>query len=344
MWPLAQSRDLSNQEQNKQFEDSPQGERRRHQLGGGSTSRLLTMAALANRSRLALAELEPLPADALLPLTDFRSKRLLPAAAAYDDVEAAPVSGSVAALLADKRPAKVHIKDLSQLARRSLDYLELRSPRNEDVHQQQQQRYATSSRRLALANISNNELDHPSSSSRLAQLGLKGPPSGMDQLESWRAKAVATSDPRQHVVRTAIEDQSLGCRRRRLRFNAYKVGADGSRCWGSVEAAICYGRCETGELASLSFPYKVSLHKVCTHGKRRPRVAILNNCSPANVDPSLRVYRYVDADSCVCQHCSQADTTCLGTITQPNIPTELHIETGQPGEQTEEELPTVSEL
>lgn len=114
-------------------------------------------------------------------------------------------------------------------------------------------------------------------------------------------------------------EQSLECNKRQYRFKASKRDGDGNKCSGLVTATICYGSCDTGEIADWLFPHKKSIHKVCSHGLRVRRRALLTECSSDSVEPSLREYHYVDAKTCVCQKCNSADTTCLGSLTRPYL-------------------------
>jgi len=116
------------------------------------------------------------------------------------------------------------------------------------------------------------------------------------------------------------DDSPLECNMRRYTFKASKSDGAGNRCSGLVSAAICYGGCETGEIADWLFPHKKSIHKVCTHGERVKRRVSLTDCTSELVEPSLRHYHFVEATSCVCKKCTSVDTTCLGSLTRPYLP------------------------
>lgn len=125
---------------------------------------------------------------------------------------------------------------------------------------------------------------------------------------------------------------SLECNKRHYTFKAVKRDDSGNKCTGIVRATICYGGCDTGEIADWIFPHKKSVHKVCSHGLRVRRRVVLTECTSNSVDPSLREYHYVDAKSCVCQKCNPADTTCLGSLTRPYLFTdELLLNNGGSG-------------
>lgn len=116
-------------------------------------------------------------------------------------------------------------------------------------------------------------------------------------------------------------DSPMQCNMRRFTFKATKTDEAGNRCSGLITARICYGGCDTGEIADWLFPYKKSVHKVCRHGQRIRKLAHLEECSSENVEPSLREYYFVDAADCVCKKCTSVDTTCLGTMSRPHLQT-----------------------
>lgn len=133
-------------------------------------------------------------------------------------------------------------------------------------------------------------------------------------------------------------DDSMQCNMRSFTYKATKTDSLGNQCTGLVMASICYGGCDTGEIADWLFPHKKSIHKVCRHGGRRRRKARLNACTSLAGNPvgpetllSLSVYHYVDALNCVCKKCTSADTTCLGTMSRPRLQTlsEAVTEMGQ---------------
>lgn len=115
------------------------------------------------------------------------------------------------------------------------------------------------------------------------------------------------------------KETQLECNKRQYTFKAVKRDDLGNKCSGILKATICYGSCDTGEIADWIFPFKKSIHKVCSHGQRVRRRVILPECSSSSVDPSLREYHYVDAKTCVCQKCNPAETTCLGSLTRPYL-------------------------
>lgn len=137
------------------------------------------------------------------------------------------------------------------------------------------------------------------------------------------------ADGRKETSSAAAADSPMECKLKRYKFTASKVDQFGNKCSGEVVATICYGGCDTGEIADWLFPYKKSIHKVCRHGQRVRRRKLLTDCewagSEAPVDPQLREYHYVDAASCVCKKCTSIDTTCLGTMSRP------HLEAGGSG-------------
>lgn len=123
-------------------------------------------------------------------------------------------------------------------------------------------------------------------------------------------------------------EDSMSCNMRRFIYRATKTSRSGSQCTGLVMATICYGGCDTGEIADWVFPYKKSIHKVCQHGGRQRRRIRLSHCRTSSGEvPSpeelqdLAIYRYVDATSCVCKKCASADTACLGTMSRPQLQT-----------------------
>uniref|UniRef100_A0A6G1SNB4 Glycoprotein hormone beta-5 n=1 Tax=Aceria tosichella TaxID=561515 RepID=A0A6G1SNB4_9ACAR len=133
-------------------------------------------------------------------------------------------------------------------------------------------------------------------------------------------------------------DDSMKCNIRRFTYKATKTNEAGSQCTGLVTASICYGGCDTGEIADWLFPHKKSIHKVCRHGDRIRRRVTLSYCtssSGAQLEPDelggLADYYYVDALNCVCKKCTSADTTCLGTMSTPHLQTlgEAVAELGQ---------------
>lgn len=114
-------------------------------------------------------------------------------------------------------------------------------------------------------------------------------------------------------------NEVMECRRRTFTFEASKSDSEGNRCTGTIKANICYGGCDTGEIADWIFPHKKSIHKVCGYGKRVRRLSLLTDCNSPEVDQSLREYHFIDAASCVCQRCNSADTTCVGSMSQPYL-------------------------
>lgn len=118
-----------------------------------------------------------------------------------------------------------------------------------------------------------------------------------------------------------ISETPLECQMRRFTYTATKVDArSGVSCSGLITANICYGGCDTGEISDWLFPHKKSIHKVCRHGTRVRRRALLTDCTGDDVDEGTKDYHYVDARSCVCQKCTSQDTTCLGSLTRPFLP------------------------
>lgn len=115
------------------------------------------------------------------------------------------------------------------------------------------------------------------------------------------------------------DETPLECKMRRYSFKASKTDENGNKCFGQVEASICYGGCDSGEIADWIFPHKKSVHKVCTHGRRVRRRVVLNECSSELVEPSTREYYFADAINCVCKKCTSLDTTCLGSLTPPYL-------------------------
>lgn len=122
-----------------------------------------------------------------------------------------------------------------------------------------------------------------------------------------------TSIEKSHTTKDTFE-----CNKRQYTFKAVKRDDLGNKCSGIIKATICYGSCDTGEIADWIFPFKKSIHKVCSHGQRVRRRVILPECT-SNLDPSLREYHYVDARTCVCRKCDPAETTCLGSLTRPYL-------------------------
>jgi len=119
-----------------------------------------------------------------------------------------------------------------------------------------------------------------------------------------------------------FRDSPMECNMRNFTFRATKSDeASGHKCWGDITASICYGGCDSGEIADWLFPHKKSIHRVCRHGGRIRRKAILLECTSPDVHHSLREYHYVDARDCVCRKCTSLDTTCLGTMTRPYLQT-----------------------
>lgn len=122
----------------------------------------------------------------------------------------------------------------------------------------------------------------------------------------------------------------LGCNKRLYTYRATKSDEFGNKCSGLVTATICHGSCDTGQFSDHVFPYRKTVHKVCTHGVRIKKKAILDDCigafssNPNNNDfmfvASLREYEYVDAGTCVCRSCTSVDTTCLDGMSKPKLP------------------------
>jgi hypothetical protein len=71
----------------------------------------------------------------------------------------------------------------------------------------------------------------------------------------------------------------------------------------------CWGRCDSNEISDWKFPYKKSHHPVCVHNGRMPAIATLRNCDP-DVDDQTKQYKYMEAQSCICQTCMSLDTSC----------------------------------
>lgn len=146
---------------------------------------------------------------------------------------------------------------------------------------------------------------------------------------------------------TVDSDSPLECRMRRFTYRAVKRDAEGNRCFGLVTATICYGGCETGEYAVWLFPHRKSFHRVCTHGGRLRRRTLLTECQTLSgsplamdqVDVSLRQYTYVDATHCVCDRCRSTDTACVGSLSQPYLPSLASepIDSPQSSGQTDEQ-------
>lgn len=116
----------------------------------------------------------------------------------------------------------------------------------------------------------------------------------------------------------AKDESPLECSMRSYKFTASRSDGNGKKCSGSVTAKICYGGCDTGEIADWLFPHKKSTHKVCMYGQRIRRTVQLDVCNFEGPS-SLRNYHYIDAGNCVCQKCASADTTCLGSLTRPYL-------------------------
>lgn len=114
----------------------------------------------------------------------------------------------------------------------------------------------------------------------------------------------------------ASDSNAMQCNMRVFTYRATKRDELGNECTGMVKAAICYGGCDTGEIADWLFPYKKSIHKVCQHGRRIKRRVLLDECNSDSIElmADLRQYYYVDALDCVCKKCTSVDTTCLGTM------------------------------
>lgn len=120
-------------------------------------------------------------------------------------------------------------------------------------------------------------------------------------------------------IKPEADEEALECRLREYTFKAMNKDREGNHCSGYVTATICYGGCETGEISDWLFPHKKSIHKVCQHGQRVRRKAILADCNSLNAFKELSVYHYVDARSCKCEKCNKANTTCMGSLTAPKL-------------------------
>jgi hypothetical protein len=158
--------------------------------------------------------------------------------------------------------------------------------------------------------------------------------------------------PDDSAAAAANQDEAMQCNLRHFTYQATKTDEAGNQCSGLVVAAICYGGCDTGEIADWLFPHKKSIHKVCRHGTRIRRTARLSHCRASSgdtkaateLDVSLTEYHYVDALDCVCSRCDSADMTCLGTMSSPHLQTlsEVVAEIGQQQQQQQrDESPTV---
>lgn len=126
------------------------------------------------------------------------------------------------------------------------------------------------------------------------------------------------------------DSRALECKLLRHTFRARRSDGNGNECVGLLTASICYGGCETGELADWLFPHKKSIHKVCTHGERVRRQIQLTDCNTPFARLHLREYSFVDALNCSCKRCSSADTTCVGSLSRPDPQSSVEV-TSAPG-------------
>nr|XP_015930088.1 thyrostimulin beta-5 subunit-like [Parasteatoda tepidariorum] len=101
----------------------------------------------------------------------------------------------------------------------------------------------------------------------------------------------------------------LSCLRREYTLKATRTDRDGRQCWDIIRAISCWGRCDSFEIPDWRFPYKISVHPVCMHERRKLRRVELRNCDPG-ADEELRFYEYYDAESCSCGVCNSSDTFC----------------------------------
>ncbi|XP_067120017.1 glycoprotein hormone beta-5-like [Centruroides vittatus] len=104
-------------------------------------------------------------------------------------------------------------------------------------------------------------------------------------------------------------DAGLGCHPRSYTYMAKRTDEFGRKCWDDITTIACWGRCDTAEIAHWKFPYKISFHRVCIHDKVKLKQTTLQFCDPG-VDPSLRIYRYLEAKSCSCKVCRSETTSC----------------------------------
>lgn len=106
------------------------------------------------------------------------------------------------------------------------------------------------------------------------------------------------------------------CRTRKIILKAQRKNEFGQKCWDEIEMNICYGRCQSGEFADHSIPYKMSIGYSCMHENRIRREVVLRNCNIDGIpeDDPLRRYSYIDAGSCNCLICSRSDAQCVGTL------------------------------
>lgn len=153
----------------------------------------------------------------------------------------------------------------------------------------------------------------------------------MASAESVATTAITSTENTNNVVagddaikpttqaKSEVDEEALECRLREYTFKAVNKDREGNHCSGYITAAICYGGCETGEISDWLFPHKKSIHKVCQHGLRARRKAILTDCNSFNAYKELSIYHYVDARSCKCEKCNKANTTCMGSLTAPKL-------------------------
>lgn len=128
----------------------------------------------------------------------------------------------------------------------------------------------------------------------------------------------------QQLVSTdTLHGTQLGCHRRMHTYRVSQTDKNNRECWDFVSVAVCWGRCDSGEISDWKFPFKRSYHPVCVHAARQPTVTILRNCHP-EVDEITKRYEYLEAVSCHCHTCSSSDTNCeapIGNVLQEG-PTE----------------------
>lgn len=105
----------------------------------------------------------------------------------------------------------------------------------------------------------------------------------------------------------------LGCHRRMHTYRVTQADNQNRECWDYISVAVCWGRCDSGEISDWKFPFKRSYHPVCVHAARKPTVAFLSNCHP-EADETARRYEYLEAASCHCHICSSSDTSCEAPV------------------------------
>lgn len=152
-----------------------------------------------------------------------------------------------------------------------------------------------------------NHLDHP----ELKNARVEPRPSNCkNNLVSRHLQVLPTSDD---------NSDPLACTTRNLVYKAVRTDQDGNQCWDMVRVKVCYGRCVSGEFADFVIPFKTPAHSVCTYDRQKSRQVILENCNSDQIDSDLRVYSYMEAESCVCSRFPPAEAAYISTLRHPEL-------------------------